>query len=135
MANHLLENWVTTPILRGTLPTSQPLLWPRDGMTECAQVRLEASSASLSPSFLSLGGFTFLSFFAILLFPLLFTAFNTPWAATYIVNKRIVPGWVFNKEFLCIYHCHSNEHSFFFSSPLDDLIPLVEELASLVRCQ
>jgi hypothetical protein len=72
MANHPLENWVTTPILHGMLPTSQPLLWPRGGMTECAQVRLEASSASLSPSFLSLGGFTYLSFFAILLPPFSF---------------------------------------------------------------
>ncbi len=59
------------------------------------------------------------------------SGFNTPWAIAYIVNKWIVLGGVFNKEFLCIYHCHNNEHSFFFPSPLDDLIPLAEELASL----
>lgn len=63
------------------------------------------------------------------------SSFNTPWVATYIVNKWIVLGWVFNKEFLCTYHYHNNEHSFFFPSPLDDLISPAEELASLGGCQ
>lgn len=71
---------------------------------------------------------SFFSFFSL-------SSFNTPWVATYTVNKWIFLGRVFNKEFRCIYHYHNNEHSFFFTSPLDDLISPAVELASLGGCQ
>lgn len=114
-------------------PTSQPLLWPLGGTTECARVWLKFLSLASLAWFRFMGGFPYIGFFLLYFsFPTFSSGFNTPWAVAYIVNKWIVLGRVFNKEFLCIYHCHNNEHSFFFPSPLDDLIPLTEELPALV---